>query len=137
MGMDAVVFRSCKSMELEFGAKFYPEKGTGQPLPRNGKLNFALEELTAADERIGSIGTLTFLTQLCTAHLGASSVLVSQFLANRTGSGGHLAKELHQQLESEIECLKRENVPDLANLLDSLERLLAASRNEGNPISYI
>lgn len=141
MGLDAVVYRNRKHLELgpdEQAAQLIPE--TGEVYFEDGEISRKHQhQLHATKHRFGNIAEISALRDEVTRLVGPKSTIVEKILYSGTHIGCTIPVESVSSLLAEITSIKRANwhSPELRRFVGSLEGLIRAAKDEGNPIVFV
>jgi hypothetical protein len=144
MGLDAVVYKNWKNLDLELNAEsFHVDETTGEVYwddafegQRPPSSTF-----TALHKRLGNIATVSHLREEVAHVLGnTTGILQTRFLYNGEHCGDVVGLEMLDKLVQEITFLKGKTdgsrSPYLATFLDNVTELIQAARLEQNPIVF-
>ena len=141
MGLDAAVYRNRKHLKLG------PDEKAAQLVPETGEVYFGSDEISrkyrdqrhAAERRLGNITEIAELREQITRLRGPESVIVQKVLRSGTHSGDSIPLDSIPALSAELNSIRnsREQSPELRRFVTSLEELIRAAKNEGNPIVFM
>ena len=144
MGLDAVVYKNRKSLPFDpelVGAVLDVNTGEFYFQDSAAERRFTGTALVAASRHLGNVSAVESLSEAVERSLGRQdSVLLNRVLFSGTHSGDVIEPRHFQQLGTEIEEVRKslvpDQVPELAEFLRSMEDLLKAALQEGNPIVF-
>jgi hypothetical protein len=140
MGLDAVVFRSVRHLEEEFGKGLFDvDQSTGEAMLRPGAaVSIPRERYFAAQERLGNAASIGALREIARSSLGGqATLLVDRVLSSGSHSGDSILVEELQQLDGEICQLENQGDTAPPEFLGALRALMHAARFEKNPIVFV
>lgn len=141
MGLDAVVYRNTRHLNLGLDARFallHPE--TGEVYFQSNDLSLKyLDQRHAAEHRLGNITAVSALREEATRLVGPNSMLVQKVLYSGTHSGDAIAGKSVSDLAVELESIRKAKrlSSELELLLAAWEDLINVARREGNPIVFV
>lgn len=139
MGLDAVVYRNTRHLNLGLDARFallHPE--TGEVYFQSNDLSLKyLDQRHAAEHRL--ITAVSALREEATRLVGPNSMLVQKVVYSGTHSGDAIAGKSVSDLAVELESIRKAKrlSSELELLLAALEDLINVARREGNPIVFV
>lgn len=143
MGLDAVVYKSIANVRvldpLDVGAICLDEETGEVYLDPPGLGHLRREDVIAVKKRLGNISLIAFLRDNIRRVLSATSVILSKVLYDGTHSGDIIYEEDIELLAREIHFLKIQNIQksdELLEFISDMEALVAAAREQGNPIVF-
>lgn len=142
MGLNAVVYRNRKHLPFDpdpLGAVF--DERTGECYIQNGASEgFDEQVVIAVSRRLGNVSAIDDLADAVESSLGPNSLLRSRVLFDGTHTGDVIDVGSLTQLRSEIEQVRRtacgRSQPLFSEFVRSMEDLIEAALNEGNPIVF-
>lgn len=141
MGLNAVVYRNREHLPFDpnrRGAVF--DERTGECYVQNGASEDLDEQLVVAvSRRLGNVSAIEDLANALEGLLGPDSLLRSRVLLNGTHAGDVIDAGSLKQLRDEIEQVRRTDrgrSQPLAEFMRSMDDLVEAALNEGNPIVF-
>jgi hypothetical protein len=142
MGLDAVVYkhRSKLPADAEVAGLLFDEP-TGEWYSPTGRLPepFRRAGVRAVHKRLGNIALIALLRHEARSLLPNESIIVSKILYGGTHSGDCIALVKTPSLKREIVVLTKRDSdlsPDLRQLRNDLEELVAAAEENRNPIVF-
>ena len=139
MGLDAVVYRNMNHLELETGQE------SAHVIPETGEICFDNAELSqkykryayAAEFRLGNASEISALRQEVTHLTGPDSIILQRILYSGTHSGDSIPLSSIAALSLEPSAISSgPQSPELQSLVSSLNTLVHAAQDEGNPIVF-
>jgi hypothetical protein len=141
VGLDAVVYRNRKHLKLG------PDEKAARLVPETGEVYFESDEILrkyrderrAAEHRLGNITQIAELREQISRLLGPKSVILQRVLYSTTHSGDSIPLDSIPALSEELNSISnsREQSPELRRFVTSLEELIQAATDEGNPIVFV
>jgi hypothetical protein len=141
MGLDAVVYRNRAQLKLgsdEEFVRFVPE--TGEIYFESEKLSRKYySQLRAEEQRLGNIAEIAALREEAGQIIGPNIVMIQTVLRSGTHSGDRISADSILSLAAEVNLIHEgsQRSSELQRLIISLEKLIQAARNEGNPIVFV
>lgn len=139
MGLDAVVYKKLEHIPqalLEGGYSVEPT--TGQVYPLLGADGREHPKFGIAEEaRIGNLHAVGLLRTQVDRLLPIDSIVNNCILYSGSHSGDVLCTSKLESLEIELAILLASGDDDMKQFVESMIRLIAAARREGNPIAFI
>src|ERR1700722_13378666 len=141
MGLDAVVYRNRKHLKLG------PDENAAQLVSETGEVYFENDEISrkyrgerhAVERRLGNIAEIAKLREQISRLRGSESVVLQKVLHLGTHSGDSIPLDAIPALSAELNLIRssREHSPEVQRFLTSLEELIRAAKDEGNPIVFV
>jgi hypothetical protein len=141
VGLDAVVYRNRKHLKLG------PDGNAAQLVPETGEVYFENDEISrkyrgerhAAERRLGNIAEIAELREQISRLRGPESVVLQKVLHLGTHSGDSIPLDAIPALSAELNFIRsnREHSPEMLRFVTSLEELIRAAKDEGNPIVFV
>ncbi len=138
MGLDAVVFRNIRHLELG------SDKESAQLIPETGQVFFEDDEVSgkyrdrvqAAHFRLGNIRAIAELREEVAKLMGPESLLCRKVLYSGSHSGDFVPRDELGTIDEEIASLqcKGKVSGELGNFLSAMKELIRVAVAEGNPI---
>jgi hypothetical protein len=142
MGLDAVVYRNKRNLRLEpddeAAARLVPE--TGEVYFENDEISTKyLERRHAAEHRLGNISAIAELCDEVMRLIEPESFVGRKIVYSGTYSGDTIPLESLPSLSVELNLINNASQPspELHHLVRSLEELIRAAKEEGNPIVFV
>lgn len=140
MGLDAVVYKNIKHLDLG------SDEGAARIIPNTGEVYFDNDILSrkyegqrhAAEHRVGNIAEVSALREEVMRLAGPASIILQTVLYSGTHSGDFVPVNSMRTLSLELNLIKSAATsPGLQRFAGSLETLIGAAENEGNPIVFV
>lgn len=142
MGLNAVVYRNREHLPFDpnqLGGVFDERTGECYVQNRSSK-DFDEQFVVAVSRRLGNVSAIEDLADAVECSLGPDSLLRSRVLFNGTHAGDVIDVGSLEQLRGEIEQVRRtahgRTQALLSEFMRSMEELVQAALNEGNPIVF-
>ena len=144
MGLDAVVYRNRNNLPFDperVGACLDPRTGEYYFQDSTPERRFSEDALVALDKHLGNVNAIESLSQAVERSLGRrDSILQEKVLFSGTHAGDVIEPVDFDQLSTEIAEVRRSlivnQMPELAEFIQSMEDLLKAAAKEENPIVF-
>jgi hypothetical protein len=141
MGLDAVVYRNRQHLQLEL------DETAGQLIPETGEVYFESDEISrkylhkrhAVKHRLGNLAEIAALRSEVTQFGAPKDILLEKVLYSGSHSGDFIPLELLPLLSAEIKSIYNSSgaSSELLEFLGSMEDLIRAAKDEGNPIVFV
>jgi hypothetical protein len=140
MGLDAVVYRNKKNLELG------PDAELAKLDPQTGEVYFEDNERSrkhrgetkAIAHRIGNIAAVGALREETSMLIGPESFIITKILYNGVHCGDVISLRDVPTLSAEVSRLVAvaKKSPELEDFISKLQSLIRAAESEGNPIVF-
>ena len=140
MGLNAVVYRNRRHLKLG------SDEELARLVPETGEIYFESEQLSrkyynqlkVLEHRLGNTAEIGALREEAVRLIGPESVIVQTGLRSGTHSGDVIPVESISSLAAEVNSIRdaSQKSPELQHFIDSLEELIRAAKDEGNPIVF-
>lgn len=141
MGLDAVVYRNRKNLQLG------PDEEFAHLVPETGETYFENDEISrkhrerfqAAHRRLGNIAEIAFLRNEILQLGAGAGKLYSKVLYSGSHSGDFIAVNELPLLLEEIASLRKrgKHSEEMEGFLNQMEALVRAAINEPNPVVFV
>jgi hypothetical protein len=141
MGLSAVVYRNRKHLRLG------SDENAAQLIPETGEVYFQNDEISrkyrdqrhATEHRLGNITEIAELRDEIARLIGPESLILQKALYSGTHSGDTIPVDSIPALLAELESIRssRKGSPEMRRFITSLEELIRAAKDEGNPIVFV
>ena len=141
MGLNAVVYRKREHLQLgpdEEHATLIPE--TGEVYFEDPKLDKKyLHKREAMAHRLGNATAVSILSDELSKLIGPESFLERKVLYSGTHSGDFIPIRELDELSAELNHIREtgRSSPLMQELVNALEQLIQAAKDEGNPIVFV
>lgn len=140
MGLDAVVYRNKRHLNLGLDEKFASlHTKTGEVYFESDELSLKrVDQCRATSHRLGNLSEVSALREEATRLVGPESLIVQKALYSGTHSGDTIAGESLFELAAELDSVKKtKSSPEFRLFLQAFEDLINIARREDNPIVLV
>ena len=138
MGLNAVVFKRASRLKSEYSREFeVVDVETGEAAAVGDPDLLPLEQLVAAEARLGNVAEVAFLRKTVMSVLGEGSFIAEHVLYSGIHSGDCIPTNRLHSLRDELSRLKKMDVSDLATFISAMEALIDVAEKESNPIVFV
>jgi hypothetical protein len=142
VGLSAVVYKNKRHLDLGSDEK------ESRLVPETGEIYFENEEISkkyraalrATERQLGNMAEIIALREELTGLIGPESVILQKVVYSGTHCGDFLPPESIAALSFELNSISKtvggSLSPELRRFVISLEELIRAAENEGNPIVF-
>lgn len=141
MGLDAVVFRNKRHLNLGLDERFaLLHTKTGEVYFESDELSLKhANQCRATSHRLGNISAVSALREEATRLVGPDSLTVQKALYSGTHSGDTIAGDSLAELAAELDSVKKtkQPSPEFLLFLQAFEDLINVANREDNPIVFV
>jgi len=141
MGLNAVVFKNVRDLEVRYGAgRFEVDELTGEAIQKlNASAVIPRDAYFAMKRRIGNSAEIASLREMSSKVLVVEgSLILDRILCSGSHSGDSITANEFPQIRKEINWIKAQNCGiELNSFIESMESLLDAAEVARNPIVFV